>query len=694
MSMYNVDIYSEPSIKGNVKYRNSPFVRGTIKASKIVVSNGNFSNKDIWSDNSVELNISWVTAQESNYIVITYNRTDPNNPNITIPWTKIAGEIISTQYINDSNVNISYIVDHYTTAQLTKELREEFFTNIKGLCSRTNLTYGKESCANLQPEPYAGSDTKVFDYYMSSNFNREILNSWGLRSGDDVIERGFCVIVWISNFAATTVHRTGGTIIPWVPNACVAPPPKSIYTSTNGFVESNTSSTWEWYGSFSKGYPTLWTNLTLMNSFITGIQNTVGQEQEIPAKGYGNLNNTRWAVIQDSYYTSMGDRDSQVEPLTQTQLITSNDIFNIQIVPLNVAINYQAEQLTKKHSWLSKWGLNNFNPMKDERDTILPDGTIIQDFSKSKLMTYPYWYHKLITNIGNEILLIPQTKVKVPTINDDYTLNFQYNFETRFIGGDKPRLMISVLDYSDKTDSNYFSNGREWNTIWEFPNIPWQSNVNSEQQLQAISSALNRTSQIYSSIIGASVKGTGFMSGYRSGTSNAISDSRGSWHEQSSMRSGFQTTHSLMGIGAGVVTDSLGLRGSLSKKYKDDANVSSENAKTSSNNIIANSPHVIVGEDNISALLTPPVKILRCGYTDGELFGFARYLDRQGQSANIILNPITNNGDIFGGHAYISSVGNKTYYQFYDLDIDGTMPVFFKDMITQLFVGGVYLINE
>lgn len=693
MGVFSAELYADPQIKGNVKYRNSPYVRGTVKATRIAVSNGNFSNKDIWADNSVELGISWVTAQESNYIVITHSITDPNDPNTVIPWTKIAGEIVSTQYINNNNVNISYLVDHYTSAQLTKDLRGDFFTNAQGLCARTNLTYPSESTANLQPEPYAGGDIKQVDGVMSYQFANEICSKWGLSMANDILNNGFCLIVWISNFAATTITRNGGTVTPWVANACTSPPPQSIHTTTTGFVQQNLESTYIWYGSFSKGYPTVWTDITAMNNFINGILNTVGQEQEIPADGYGSLSNTRWAIIQDSYYTSMGDPDSQTEPLTQTQIITSDDIFNIQIVPLQVATSYQRAQKIESHTYDTGFGLHNFNPMKDERDTVLPDGTIVQDFSKSKLMSYPYWYHTLITNIGNEIVLLPQTKLLPTSIGSpSYLYNFQYEYLTRFIGGDKPRLMIAIVDSSDIYGTIVNGSGTEWNTIWEFPNIPWQSNVDTEQQLQAISSALNRTSQIYSSIIGASVKGTGFMAGYRSGT-NGAGDSGGTMDATSSMKSGFQSLMSMSGAGWGMIADALGVRGAFTAKYKDDAQVSQDNMKASANNIVASNPHVIVGEDSIASLLSPPVKVLRCGYTDGELFGFARYLDRQGQSANIIINPITNAGDVFSGNASISSVGNKTYYQFYDMDVVGTMPVFFKDMIAQMFIGGVYLIN-
>lgn len=125
-----------------------------------------------------------------------------------------------------------------------------------------------------------------------------------------------------------------------------------------------------------------------------------------------------------------------------------------------------------------------------------------------------------------------------------------------------------------------------------------------------------------------------------------------------------------------------------------DADINQMNASGSANAIIGSSPTTIIGAGSIGALLTSPIKIIRRGYTDSELFGFARFLDRYGQSTYAYLNPITNAGDILGGNAEISEFGGKTYYEYHDIDIEGTMPVLFKNKIASLFITGVYLINE
>ena len=198
--MFSAELRADPVLKGNVKYRNSPFVRGDSVASRIAVSNGNFSNKNIWADNSVELGISWRQAQESNYIIITHSIADPNvavNPPM-IPWTRIAGEIHSTMYVNDNNVNISYVVDHYTSAQLTEELRGGFFTGAQGLVNRTNLTYPAESKANQLPEPFSGNDIKVHHPDLTEQLNASINGSLGItQTGTHPIDNGYCFVVYI-----------------------------------------------------------------------------------------------------------------------------------------------------------------------------------------------------------------------------------------------------------------------------------------------------------------------------------------------------------------------------------------------------------------------------------------------------------------------------------------------------------------
>lgn len=687
MGVFQADLYADYNLKPNVKYRNSPYVRGVVKATRIAVSNGNFSNKDLWADNSVELGVSWVVAQESNYIVITHSITDPDDPNNIIPWTKIAGEIYSTEYVNNTNVNISFTVDHYTSAQLTKELRSDFFIEAVGLCARTNVTYPSESCANQLAEPFSGGDMKTVDGYMSYNMASEICNTWGLSMSNGIIENGFCLILWISNFAATTVARCGGTITPWVANGCSAPPANTVVTSNANFIQPNLESSYQWYGSYSSGYPTVWTSITALNTFVNGILNTIGQEKTLQPWGLGSQSSiTKWAVINDSYYTSMGNTYyDQTEQMKQTKIVTSDDIFNIQIVPLKVATAYQAQQKIEEHNFQTKWNLSNFNPMQDERGTIAP-----YDFSKSKLMAYPYWYFKCITNIGNEIEIIPQTKLLPYSLaEENYLYDFNIYYLTRFIGGNNPRLMIAIPDSTNIYGSIVNGSGNEWHTIWEFPSIPWQHGVSSEAQLQELSANLNRTSQIYSSIVGQSIKGTGFSYGYRSGNRNDGNGAEFNAQNQGGLRS----LISKSGAGWGILADVTGLRGTFGRTYKDDAQVSKDNLSASASNVVASNPHVIVGEGAIGSLLSPPVKVLRCGCTDGELFAFARYLDRQGQAVNCIINPITNAGSVFGGHGSISSYNGKTYYQFHDIDIVGDMPVLFKTMIQSLFIGGVYLVN-
>lgn len=701
MGQFQADLYADPQINNDHKYRNAPYVRGTEKASRIAVSNGNFSNKNLWENNSVELGVSWRTAQESNYIVITHSITDPEDPDNIIPWTKIAGEISSTEYINDNNCNIAFIVDAYTSAQMTKDLRGDFFTNAMGLCVRTHLTYPLENSANCLPEPFSGSDTSSAEFLasdapMSWYLNEDIKEKWHIDNvGDDVIANGYCFVLWISNFAATTIKRCGGVVEPWVLNACAPPNPNNIYEATKagGFIDYSLKTTMLWYGSYATGFPTVWDDLEAMNTFIHRILNTVGQEIRLEPYGLGSLSSvTKWATIQDGYFTSMGKTQyDKTDPMKQTQIITSDDIFRIQILPRYVAEHAQEKQKLEVHLIDVHYGLDNFNPMKDERDTVLPDGTVLHDYSKSKIMQFPYWWFQCVTNIGNTIDIMPQTKF-IPLQNQveekDYIWDFMLKCQTRFIGGNNPRLMLSILDYTNSIDD--IGDDKEWVTIWEFPSIPWQSNVSSEQQLQELALNMQSTANIYNSIIGESVNKKGLKYGYYSKFNTLVSDpkasAQGTFRGVGSMfGSGFRIAENVVNAGAGAT---------ILPKYMLDAEINQMNASGSANAIIGSSPTTIIGAGSIGALLTSPIKIIRRGYTDSELFGFARFLDRYGQSTYAYLNPITNAGDILGGNAEISEFGGKTYYEYHDIDIEGTMPVLFKNKIASLFITGVYLINE
>ena len=245
--------------------------------------------------------------------------------------------------------------------------------------------------------------------------------------------------------------------------------------------------------------------------------------------------------------------------------------------------------------------------------------------------------------------------------------------------------MLCLEDCTDTFGSVSAGTANEWVTIWEFPSIPWEHDVSSDQQLQELALNMQTTANIYNAIIGESTKKYGYYSKFSNATADPTAQQQGAFDAMGSiLGSGFRIAEKVVNAGA---------NSSFLPKYMLDNDINQMNASGSANGIIGSSPTTVIGAGSIGALLTPPIKIIRRGYTNGELFGFARYLDRYGQSTYAYLNPITNAGSIFEGNASVSEFGGKTYYEYHDIDIEGTMPVVFKNKIASLFITGVYLIN-
>jgi hypothetical protein len=676
--MFNIALRADQQLKSNVKYR-SGGVRGAVIAELTLISNGNFANKDIWADNSVEISIPFSTCQLANYIVITFENT------------VIAGEIISVTYVNENNSNVSYAIDYYTTAQMTQSIRPGFFSNIQGLCSRTNLSYPAESVANQQPEPFSGNDFKRVHQELTEKFNDTINGHLNISQlPQDILANGHYFVLWISAFAQYAIQQNGGTADKWGLSH-TAPTPMSIET-VNDF-NTGVNGNELWYGGYSVGIPLVFASETSMSNYINTCLSQVGLRVEVPTQWNDWEKEFNWVDITGTqYFTSQGlteDDKGQTAPMHQIKMITESDFLKVQIIPQIFCNTQSMTQWIVGGQVDTNYGLDNFNPMRDERTVILPDGTIVHDYSKSKAMQYPYWYHSLKTRTGNEINLLPQ--IKHGGIN--YLPDFNFYYWLRFIGGEMPKLMIAISDYSDTHEPPLSGSGTEWHTIYEYPSIAWGKNMQSQQQLGELSARMHNTAQIQSAIIGASTAGTGFMYGLRGGTPNTATQGffrsamtrLGNWVSRLNTGSGNTSYRDMQNF------NDMNIFGGGTGQF--DNAISQKNVEGNAQRIVASEPRTILGEGSTDALLSPPVTIYRCGMTDGELFGFCRFMDRKGQATNAYINPLTNSGSVFGGNAIIVSFAGRTYYEFYDLDVSGTMPVDYKNAIQAMFIAGCYLIN-
>lgn len=674
MAMMTVTLYADTQLKDNVKYRSGGLANSAVIATVEAVSNGNLTNKNIYDDNSVEISTPIDTCARANYVAL------------TIENTVIAGEIIGLNYINDTNTQIVYTVDYYTTAQMTQAKRPGFFTGAFGLCRRTNLTYPKESVVNQQSEPYGGGDIKILDPKLTEMFNTEVETYTGISiaGGTSLHDMGYRYVLWISAFAADAIKDAGGQAAKFAQNP--NPPTENTVTLVTEFGGTNEANV-NWQQSFATGLPLVFNDTTVMTDYINQMLSNVGQYIMIDPSGieddgimarYVNVDKQYFFVEQEM--TEDQATETENVPMKQVRMITDIDIFRIQIIPEKFCDGSTDDIYTGTIN--TGYGLHNFNPLRDERDTILPDGTIVQDFSKSKLMTYPYWYHQMVTRIGNVSDLLPQNQMKIV----NYLNDADYKIKLRFVGGNMPKLLICIQNKEDFNGGVFDkTNESNWFTIYEYPTIAWANGVSSQQQMGELSARIHRQSQKQQAVIGASTKGTGFMYGFRGGQ-----------------------THSGQGWFRKAMTNFGGWVGSFatdeSQPYNSNENVGavkrseqaeldSQTAMDNSGRVVTSDPVTILGEGSIEMLYSQPITIYRCGMTDGELYGFARFIERKGQTCHLNINPISNAGDVFSGNASITSYGGKTYYEFFDLDVNGTMPIQYKNAIQMMFCGGCYLIS-
>lgn len=682
--MINVQLYADANLKDNVKYRSGGLANSTPIGAVVAVSNGAIANENIYADNSVEISIPIDTCARANYI------------GLTIGSTTIAGQIVGLDYINENNTNVEYVIDYFTTAQMTNALRNGFFTSAFGLCRRTNLTYPLESVANQQPEPYSGNDYRWNDSKLTEMFNEFVADYTGINYGTpNVLSAGYRFILWISAFAVDALEHAGVSLSPWDEDPSG---PAAKHVETVPMFGGSGSANRLWYKSFATGFPIVFSTTGGLTNFIDRMLSLIGERVIINADGIdGDGTIRRYVNIETQYfyspqeYTQTQADEMKTVEMEQVKMITDEDILRIQIVPENFC-NDNPTPPSETKQILTGYDLSTFNPMRDEKITILPDGTIVNDYSKSKLMTYPYWYHELETRLGNKITIMPQLHWYV----SNYTqFNYIIKATLRFVGGNMPKLMISIQDLNDQSVAPEDpASATVWHTIFEYPSISWANNVSSQQQIGELQARMNRIGQQQSGVIGASTKGTGFQYGLRGGKPNpnvqgglrSIVTSIGN-----SVQSGFRGVQTKVGNDNPQYPGAVG--GINKGTYALDNELNAQTAMDNAGRIVGNNPVQILGEGSIEMLTSQPLACYRCGMTDGELFGFARFIERKGQTCHLNINPLTNAGDIFSGNATITSYGGKTYYEFFDLDVVGTMPVDFKNAIQMMFCGGCYLMG-
>jgi len=635
-----------------------------------IVSVGNFSNKNILTENSFELSVSYDLINQCDIVTIEENG-----------FTVVAF-IMQAEYINNNNTRLYYKPDYFSTYRFNGILK-----TASGLCNRVTMGYTDEnSYVNLLPEPISGNDITRQIPSLTTLFNTQISIFTGIDYYADntpfLDSMGYNYIIFISSEFATWLNTVGN----YMPTAFeinysglpLNPPyTPQIVNSFDSVFQSNTF----YGGAISRGFPLIFTTFNRLKDFITTSLSARGSIfKQMPTQLFKDRSGTTLNANATGQYNELGNLsattiDNNSTEIVVTKAITDSDIFSIKVIP-RAFCNFlntnkgDTSLLIKECTVQSPYDLTNFHGLKDELE---PDPiTGISDYSKSKIMRFPFWYFKFKTQAGNTIDLKPETLF---TRDDIFGTDFRFKFQLKFTGGETPKLMIRFVPILNTDNWNTTSSSTEWITLIDYPSINWNISTQSQQNLQNLTNSLTRMANIERYNQGSATKGLGFMHGLKGGKSNT---------SQNIM----QQTGTLLGNFLAPIARPI-LGNDINKE------LSSSQAGQNAGNVITNGGNVIKGDNDFDTLYSPPVSVGFAGFTNAECFSACRYLDNFGSAANVIINPLDNKGNIYGGRGFVSKNSRgETYYQFENLIIDDVIPVFAKIEISDLFMQGVYIIDD
>lgn len=651
--MINVSLHQDANLTDTVKYRAA--FSGTQLWSGTVVNVGNFSNANIFVDNSVELACGLTTpptaaydlAIQCNFIKLVYNA-----------YT-IIGAITDWEYINDSNVNISYRVDAFTSA-----ISSGLITSAVGLAERVTMQT-TSAFSNLLSEPFSPSDVTRPNPTLTANLNSLVEGFEGLpATPNGVTDSNTRLVLTVS---PAVIEYLG--VAPFGnPGSGFARELKEV--DTLDFYHGDTTTH---AGSIFKGTPLVFNNVTQLKDFLSQLLGGCGFRCVMAANGYS----TQEAETHRQYITNANTGGGQVvtenknedgDPMEAIRFITASDIYNLYCLPANFAVPsgaypYDVGVVTgfKNLSNLHPWGTENA--------------------MKSKLQAYPYYYVNIVTANGDSVDIIPQSHY----INSgSSSADWQVGIVLRFIGGDTPRMMGRFYLNGNQTDDSFSPRAAcDWFTIRSYPSITLSINDSYNPQVQKDVANARKTSAVRTnSRVGSQV-------------SNPIKQAyldtvKGETNNRNSAQGGLARLGSNLGQAFGSIQNALN---DPLPVVSDNAELAAWNERRTAEagNFISSDTNFVMGNDFLSQYGIPAMAAYDRGATDSEMFAFSRFLEEFGTSANCRINPLANSGNLFGGTNSITTFNSQTFFQFSNIQITGNMPADWKNQIKQLFESGVYL---
>lgn len=652
-----IGLYTDPNLAYNVKYRNAYSYPDLFNQTAVEI--GNFSNLNLFCDNSVEIAIPRTEGSTSqNYEFM----SNVNVISITFGAWKVFGLISDWSYINDTNVSISYTVDAYTSARTSGVITEAY-----GICERTNLT-PSSMLVNIQSEPFSPSDQMVANPDLTLSINRSIMDFEGVAPSSN----------GLSNETTRYVLTVSPAVMEYLGNPAPFSEPSPGFAQElqpRGSLEFYGSDLTLHSGSTFRGNPLVFSSRGNLSNFIKRLLGGCGFRTTMGPSGWS----TQQADQYQQYLVNSTESGGQVEIRSKSstsdsmeaiRFITTADIYNCYCIPANFAVN-QTYYFASTVEVTGFKSLGNLHPWGSENQ------------AKNKLLNYPYNYNRVVTANGDSYNIIPQTHwFNTDGANPQVTARLHL----RFIGGDTPRLMGMFGFRKDEVSSPYALNVcNDWFTIRNYPAVTLSINDSFNQQVQKDVANTRKTAAIYNNSRMSQQLSNPIKQGYLD-TVNGTSKTNTA-----------QSTFNRAGGGIGGLIGNFDLAvsgGEATRRFQDKSELAAWNEYRSSEagNFISPEQTVIMGNDFLSQISQPPVAAFDCGATDAEFFTFSRYLEEFGASCNCYLNPITNVGNLFNGNATVGAVNGKTFYQFSNIRITGNMPIQWRYQIKSLFESGVYLL--
>lgn len=649
---YQVSLMQDDKLNVYQKYRNG--FPGAVVFSTTVVNIGNFSVKDLFVDNTVEIGAGSDATNESTYDHAT------RATHIRISWGGwvVVGRITSTEYINDNNVKIGYAVDPFTSANLSGA-----FTELKGLCERASVIPANFN-TNIQAEPFSPSDQSTINEGLSLYLQRRVASVEGDMSSydrDPLLFGRYDIVLTVSNRVVEYLNIDPMTYAPLT----FAKELKDVET-----LEFSRPDVTRHSGGIFRGVPIKFTELDEVTTFIKEILGGCGFRTELPATGYDKQKATthQQYIINNASGAGeayMREKNENSDPVESITYITEADIYNCYVLPRNFTGGRDIiDRITDTIGGFK--GTGNLHPWGAETQR------------SNKLLTYPYYYIRVLTANGDQVTVIPQSHSKATPDQLDLTT------EVKFVGGDTPRLMAR-FEQKDFNGIIAIDTEHEWFTVISYPSITISINNSYNPQIMRETNAINQIGVTYTQ----ANTGHGFTSPFGKGAREGIQTN---WSDYRGATEGMNLGEGVMhGLGATTNFLTFGLAGKAvgNKPLREAQTV---NRQMNANNFLSPAQSTIQGNDFLHQLNTPRIMVFDCGASEAEMFSFCRYLEEYGATLNCIIEPLTNAGDVWGGDGVITPFEGRTFYLFNNITVNGNMPISWREGIKNMFESGVYLI--